>query len=78
MVYFLDLLSVFLNSSVWEEPFQKVNAFICLHHFFSIGFVLRLATLFEHFLMVDDIFKDVDVSSLKFFVFYHASGEENI
>jgi len=28
--------------------------------------------------MVDDIFKDVDVSSLKFFVFNHASGEENV
>jgi hypothetical protein len=78
MVDFLDFLPVFLNSCVRKEPLKKIDTFISLNHFFSVGFVFWFAALFQHLLMVDNIFKNINVSSLKFFVFYDTSGEENI
>jgi hypothetical protein len=78
MVDFLDFLSVFLNSCIWKEPLKKIDTFISLDHFFSIRFRFRFALLLKHLLMIDHIFKNVNVSSLKFFVFDHTSGEENI
>ena len=78
MIDFLYFLSVFLNSSIRKEPLKKINTFICLNHFFSIRFMLRLTTFLKHLLMINHIFEYINISSLKFFVFYHASGEENI
>jgi len=78
MINFLNFWSVFLNSSVGKEPLKKINTFIRLNHFFSIRFVFGFATLLKHLLMVNHIFKDINVSSLKFFVFYYTSGEKNI
>ena len=84
---FRGFLLVRFNRGFREEPFQKVDSFLGFYNLFGVGVIgvvteLLVATWlllsFHSFCLIKNIFEDINISSLKLFVFNNTSGKQDI